>query len=221
MNDCPNADVRDLLPDLLAARLNFDARRLVEAHVAGCAECQAELALLRDMHASLLVRTPALDLSAIVAAIPTHRVPARRSWVSWRTAAAITMVAAGGSSALILSRGVSTIPPDSLAVRPAPVRAAAPPPAPVVASANPLAGATVHVPTARSMKQNVVSPPVELAVQVAGDAHELAMTGGTMTDLSDKELATLLKDIEKMDAMPAMDGESATISPLSPRRSPR
>src|SRR5512140_1830353 len=74
MNDCPNADVRDLLPD----RLDEAARAMVESHLEGCADCRAELALLRDVRASLR-RAPALNVAAIAAAIPAYHAPVRRS----------------------------------------------------------------------------------------------------------------------------------------------
>ena len=36
MNDCPNAEIRDRLPDLLHDRLDPSARAAVTAHVATC-----------------------------------------------------------------------------------------------------------------------------------------------------------------------------------------
>ena len=80
MTECPNANVRDLLPDLVHGRLDAETRVMVEAHLAGCADCAAEQALLRDLRASLR-RTPHLDLAAIAAAVPAYRAPVRRSWV--------------------------------------------------------------------------------------------------------------------------------------------
>jgi hypothetical protein len=47
MNDCPNADIRDQLPDLLHDRLDASARAAVMAHVDACVDCRAELELLR------------------------------------------------------------------------------------------------------------------------------------------------------------------------------
>jgi anti-sigma factor RsiW len=101
MTDCPNGEVRDLLPDLLHDRLAPDVRRDVEAHVRGCDECRAELALLGAMRSSLR-RAPAVDAAAIAAAIPSYRAPSRRSWGGWRAAAAIVVLAAGGTSVAVL-----------------------------------------------------------------------------------------------------------------------
>jgi anti-sigma factor RsiW len=101
MTDCPNGEVRDLLPDLLHDRLPPEVRRDVEAHVRGCEECRAELALLGAMRSSLR-RAPAIDAAAVAAAIPPYRAPARRSWGGWRAAAAIVVLAAGGTSVAVL-----------------------------------------------------------------------------------------------------------------------
>ena len=119
MTECPNANVRDLLPDLVHGRLDAERRVMVEAHLAGCADCAAEHALLRDLRASLR-RTPHLDLAAIAAAVPAYRAPVRRSWVEWRTAAAITVLVAGGSSVALLQRNVAPRM-DTVAVATAPV----------------------------------------------------------------------------------------------------
>ena len=42
MNDCPNAEMRDLLPDLLHERLDASPRAVVSAHVGACEDCRAE-----------------------------------------------------------------------------------------------------------------------------------------------------------------------------------
>ena len=96
MTDCPNAEIRDLLPDLLHGRLDADARALVEAHLRDCADCRQELALLRDLRGA--APSPRVDIQAITAALPVYR--ARRTWASpaWRVAAAILFLAIGGST---------------------------------------------------------------------------------------------------------------------------
>ena len=218
MNDCPNADVRDLLPDLIHGRLDPSTRAMVESHLRGCADCQAELALLRDLHASLR-RAPALDVTAISAAIPAYRAPARRSWVGWRAAAAITLVAAGGSSLLVMRRTISPRP-DSLLVAAAPVSPA--PASPVAAQTAPVSVAPAvpesrSAPVARTPRVAAVTgAPQETAEPARG--RELAMGGGSLTDLSDRELASLLKEIETLDALPSTDVESPSLSPIAPRR---
>src|SRR4051812_36595144 len=174
MTDCPNGDVRDLLPDLLHDRLAPDVRREVEAHVSGCDDCRAELALLGAMR-STLRRAPAVDVAAIAAAIPPYRAPARRSWGGWRAAAAVLLVAGGTSVAVLQSRDGA---------------------APAVADS------TVAVlPTATVAR---IDTPA-----AAPAPRELAVATAVVSDLDDDELATLLADLQTLDAVPSADVENA------------
>lgn len=108
MTDCPNGDIRDLLPDLLHGRLDAAARAAVETHLRTCEDCRDEVELLRSMQGALR-RAPAVDVDAIVAQIPPYRPPARhhstKSWGGWRIAAAITLLAAGGTSVVVARTG--------------------------------------------------------------------------------------------------------------------
>lgn len=107
MTDCPNGDVRDLLPDLLNGRLDAAAREGVEAHLGGCETCRQELDLLRGMRLALR-RAPVVDVDAVIASIPRYRAPVRqlpaRTWGGWRVAAAVTLLVAGGGSLIVARR---------------------------------------------------------------------------------------------------------------------
>lgn len=106
MNDCANADIRDQLPDLLHDHLDRDARAAVEAHLATCDDCRAELEMLRDLRAAAV--TPRVDTARIAAAVTA---PARLrwnagGWSAWRMAAAIAIMVIGGTSiAKVIERG--------------------------------------------------------------------------------------------------------------------
>src|SRR5262249_61542854 len=111
MSDCPNAEVRDLLPDLLHDRLDARTRARVVAHVDGCADCRSELELLRSMRASLDHATTNIDVSRIVAALPTagsvRPLQRRRGWRvlnDWRIAATGTFIVAGGTSLVVMRK---------------------------------------------------------------------------------------------------------------------
>ena len=108
MTDCPNGDIRDLLPDLLHGRLGAAERAEVESHLRECADCRDELQLLRTMR-SALRSAPAVDVGAIVATIPPYRAPAQpgrvHTWSGWRIAAAVTLLAAGGTSVVVARNG--------------------------------------------------------------------------------------------------------------------
>jgi len=107
MIDCPDVEIRELLPEYLNGTLGEARRAAVEAHLASCPECRAELTtirLVREAYGATKVR---VDVPSIVAALPRpSRIravpkPVRRSWVrshAFQLAAAISFVALGGVS---------------------------------------------------------------------------------------------------------------------------
>ena len=70
MRDCENVDLREVLPDFAADRLTGAARAWVVAHIADCADCAAEVELLRVARLAMTRDTPAVDVARIVAALP-------------------------------------------------------------------------------------------------------------------------------------------------------
>ena len=114
MNDCSNVRVREALPDLLHERLEVSTRRRVESHLEGCADCRAELELLRGVRAALLTRSPRVDDQRIARAIVPYRAPGRAfSW--WQVAAAVVLVVGGGTVGLLGRTGVHSGPIDTVA----------------------------------------------------------------------------------------------------------
>jgi hypothetical protein len=200
MIDCPNGEVRDQLPDYLHDRLESSARMWVERHLADCAACRDELALLRDLRGTLQ-RAPRIDVAAVAAAIPAYRPAAQKSWASgWRIAAAITVIAVGGTSIALLRR----------------------PERPTQVAGNTVATPTSHAPAAGPaslppvVKEPVPQPEQKVAraepaakTAPAPRGEELAMAGGTISDLSDGELSDLIGDLDSLDAVPSTDVESA------------
>jgi hypothetical protein len=189
--------MRDLLPDLLHDRLTTADRSRVGAHVAACADCGAELELLRAMRGTLR-RTPAVDVASIVRSLPAYEAPARhRARGGWRAAAAIAAIAVGGTSVAIARHepGASKLPL-------------------VVASADTIR-ATPAVPVAVAPVTATAAPRVRSSAPV----RELAVASA-VSDLSDGELAALLHDIESLDAVPAATADVETTS-LAPAVSPR
>lgn len=199
MIDCPNGDVRDALPDYLNDRLDTARRRQVESHLAGCDACREELALLRALRVTMS-RAPAVDVKAIAAAIPPYHAPARRGWATgWRVAAAIVALAVGGTSIALL-RGRAPVVGEDVT----PYVQAVPTPrreSPTVAIAPPSAVAPAPA----------SAPPRSERIPTVVD-RELAMAGGTITDLSDGELSALVEGIESLDAVPSteVEGEEPT-----------
>jgi len=200
MIDCPNGDVRDMLPDYLHDRLEPSARGLVERHLAGCTACRDELELLRELLGTLR-RAPRVDVASIAASIPPYRAPARKGWaVGWRAAAAIVAIVLGGTSIALWQRSTRS---SLVAGPPSAVVAAAP--APTVAAREP---AIARRPLEQASPSRApISPPP--STTRARDGEELAMGGGTITDLSDGELSALLEDLESLDALPSTEVESS------------
>jgi anti-sigma factor RsiW len=124
MRDCPNATMRDRLPDLLHDRLSTAERAEVRAHVAACPDCRAELALLERIRESAVVRR--VDATRIVAALPAYRSPAwpHRAIRSPQLRVAAAIVALAGAAAVFMGR-MAVDPTSSDPVAQAPVAAPA------------------------------------------------------------------------------------------------
>lgn len=130
MSDCANLDVRELLPDLLHGSLDAARRGVVEQHVARCADCADELGLLQAVRESAVHTAPAVDVAAVVAALPeppraralpqparsARRVGRSRALPAWIGLAAALGIAAVGSWATGIGGFGSTAASDTLAV---------------------------------------------------------------------------------------------------------
>lgn len=130
MIDCPNEEIRDLLPDLANESLESSVRVLVIAHIAECAACAAEIEIIRSTRLLIVNSTPRVNVAAIVSALPhpgslarpgrgvipiqSARSARSRSWgSSWRIAAAATFLAAGLGSYAVLRPGSPEIGEDT------------------------------------------------------------------------------------------------------------
>ena len=186
MRDCPNAKMRDLLPDLLHGRLPSDVRDEVRSHVASCDACQWELELLRRVRDAVPERP--FDASRIVSVLPAYR--ARSPWrrvlqsPQLRIAAAIVVIAGSAAIVATLVRGPTrheTVAGPGLQ-QPSPVARA-----PDVA---PPTGAS----TTMGHGEKTAVAPAALA------------TGESLHDLSDNELRALLDELGDLQAVtPAED----------------
>lgn len=181
MRDCPNVEMRDRLPELLHGRLTAAAAEELSAHLSACATCREELELLRSLRGALAVPAD-VDVDAITAALP--RRPARRvggRWRRWGSVAAVAL-AAGIAAVMILDRSRERAPssdaPDGQA-----------PPSRVVAET---AVRSVPAPTR--------------APHPAAPERELALGAG-LADVDDRELARLISDVERLEAVPVAEPE--------------
>lgn len=190
MVDCPNAEIRDRLPELVHDRLEPGERAEVLAHVGQCAECAAELALLRELR-SALSEVPPVDLSRIVQALPRPMGMERsRRWrIDWRIAAAIAVVVVGGTSTLTLRYrgGDAAHGSTSTASR----------------------DRTLSTTGAGIPDRPMISAAPALS-PTSDRGTELSVAG--LGDLSEGELQSLLSDIGGFDALPSAEPDVMTPS---------
>lgn len=204
MTDCPNTEMRDLLPDLLHERLDTSARAAVMAHVASCAGCRAELTLLREARIALTSDVQLVDVGATSRAVMARtsvpvvhelpRQPRARTWIDWRVAASIALVAVGAASFAAI-RGHQSAP------------------TPVEQSAPTVALDTPKAPVVGTTPAPVASTPTAATAAAA----ELSAAGG-VSDLSDKDLRALLDDLDSIAAEPSADPEPVSVRVSLPGR---
>lgn len=207
MTDCPNAEMRDRLPDVLHERLDASALAAVMGHVGECADCRAELALLREMRVSLSSGIVAVDSVAIARAVVTRTITAPPAaapgwrWSDWRLAAAIALIAIGGASfaAFYATRRPNERRADTAYVADGTRRQA---PSTTPAPAPPAVG----------MPHRVVAAPK------AAPAGAELVAAGDVGDLSDSDLRTLLGDLDTIEAVPPTEPEPVTVRVSLPDR---
>jgi hypothetical protein len=180
MTDCPNGEIRDMLPDLVHARLNAAERDQVKAHVAECADCTAEVALLERIRASA-GRGASVNVGRVVNALPrAGRVGSH--WtrrVGLRIAAGLIVVL-GVASWLQRSRGDEISGSGSQVAVVAPETASTREPTVLPASSESARAIRTRTPV-------VASRPVSLDADLA--------------ELSDSELQSLLRALDSFEAV--------------------
>ena len=190
MTRCANPTIKDLLPDLLHDRLAVARRTEMEAHLSTCAECRADLVILRQVIA--VAAAPRIDVARIASALPRYR--ARSPWqravhsTQFRIAAAIVVLAGGAALvATMMNRDARS----TRIARQVPAR---------VDSA---------------VRVNPVSPEVAVGATTTAPSKprdrnrattELAL-GETLHDLSDAQLRALLNELGTLEAVTPTETE--------------
>ena len=194
MTDCPNAEMRDRLPDLLHERLETSLRAAVMAHVEQCDDCRAEMTLLREARIVLSPEMRAVDVVAISRiVIEKTRKPARRSakrspWTDWRIAASVALLVVGAGSLALVRRNSETRPQVA-----------------VVADTHAVLPNAALPDTAAAAPVTPSNTPVEMAASAELSA------AAPVSDLSEGELRALLRDLDQMDAVPSPEPEQANV----------
>jgi len=201
MNECTNLEMRDALPDLARGTLSGSDLVRAETHLATCAACRAELALVRNAQA-VLSAAPPVDTARIAAAVVRSSsirreataavaqsrqrrasrlgLPSKRAWLAAASIAAV----------IGLSVIASNVTRDPTAAKISPV---------VAQTEQPVAPTPVTVEPTRPV------PP-----RPTGRV-ELVMGGG-VSDLADAELESLLQVIDNVDT--ELDVEPAVLLPV-------
>ena len=211
MGECTNGELRDLLPELANDRLDVESRQRVEAHVAACEECAAELALLRALRPSLL-RAPEVDTQRIAAAVlartrdASSRAPARAGLATrWRIAIAAAALLATAAIGYAANAHRSIGAPEVVAVSPAPEKSpqdtgdtsrSAPRPA-----------------LAPAPQRRVAAAPAHAANPSAATSLASAGVLDNVSDLSDDEVRALTASLDHLSAVPEAD-PSPGVDPL-------
>ena len=193
MNDCVNGDIRDVLPELVNGTLPAGDVARVQEHVNACADCAAEVELLRTARAAMRL-APAMDTARIAAAVQAstaQRLAARRA-----PAARIARIASLSLVAVIGALGVWSLRDSS------PAGPAAPDVPAAVALDAPEGQPTVE--RARTAEDQPARAPVQLAL------------GGDMSQLGDDDLLALLSEVSALEAMPGEEPASLAIEPVLP-----
>ena len=216
MNDCVNAEMRDQLPELLHERLEAGARAVVLAHVESCADCRAELELLRSARAVLLAGAPRVDVNYVVEALPkpsasrtSLRAPRRQRWADWRIAAAVMVLVAGGTSVAVLNHGSNPAPSPAATI-------VTPTVAAVPTAANPAPASSATATDVRESRAPEHAPASTAELATTEGATNEAPTAATdvgarLGDLNAQQLQTLLKDIDRLQPVPVTDPDPVTL----------
>ncbi len=201
MHEITHDEVRDALPDLLHDRLDAGLRQTVEKHLISCAECRAELAVLRMVQAAPSFE-PTMDAAKITALIPPYggviqRKPAVRG-AYWQVSAVLaTVVLVAGS--VVLSRR------ESVSVSPAQNRAQVAASNTNGAAAQPSTGASAGVTRAP------IAPAAVRESVGTSKPQELQLAAG-LEGVSDRGVAQLLRELDKLDPLPSPDPEPLGLS---------
>jgi len=179
MSDCPNVEMREMLPELLHGRLDVAQTARLREHIAVCAECAAELELLERVRRAYSA-APAVDTAAIVRRLPTRHTRGKQSLGLLRLAAAVVFVIAG---AFVLRTVVGGTRGGS-------------------DTAGQLAQQPVDTAPA------VVTDTSSARAPQASSSRVLAMSLSEADDLEAEELETLLGALDRIDAAPVAEPDT-------------
>jgi hypothetical protein len=210
MNECIETEVRDALPDLIHGRLSALDTATLTAHVESCADCRAEMELLRQLRTSAPL-VPRMDVARIVSSLPLPMpadadlvaaaartgTGARRSFI-WKSAFAAALLVVG-SLTFANARHVS-MPGSGGQRAESAARVAGP------AAALPQSVASVQSPS-RAVTESLPSAPVKPARTTSNPG--LSVAG--VQDLTDDQLQALVNGLDNVRGLPSAEPEAVSI----------
>ena len=191
MDDCGNGEIRDLLPELVSGTLPTGEVARVQEHVRVCAECAAEVELLRTARSAMRL-APLMNTARIAEAVQastSQRLAARRIPARVGRIAALSLIVVLGAVGLWSTRDTAVVSDAGGA--------------PAVITA-PAAPAAIAQPATAGEPRPATRAPVQLAL------------GGDMSGLEDDQLVALMQEVAALEAMPGAEAASLAIEPLLP-----
>ncbi len=204
MNDCPDGEMRDLLPGYVHGTLSGAQRAAVAAHLENCEDCRAEVALITSASRAFAVAD--VDVARIVKALPAApRRVVRRTFAghAQRIAAAIAIVAIGAFTVVAL-RGRFQGSTHEVAKTTQPA-----------AAGTELASAPNAQPAPAAVDSPVNTLPPAASAATAALRHPSMSFGGGISDLSDEQLDALMAELDGLDALPSAEPETH-LTPILP-----
>jgi len=195
MSECTRSEIRDRLPDYVNGTLPSRARAEVEAHLASCERCRAEVSLVTAARDMIVRRTPTVNAARISAAVRKAGAPARegarartlahpRPAFAWRAAAAVLILGAAAYAGYAVRGKPAPVPAPIVAVAPAPPTTPIPAPRPKP-STN----------TSTNTNTNTSTPLASL-------------TFGGVDDLTPAQAAAMMQELDH--AAPTLDADPAS-----------
>ncbi len=234
MTDCNNPDILDALPDLINGRLSPLDRATLTEHIAGCATCAADAALLGEVRRAAPL-APGIDVELVVAALPRpsvehslvsnaangtarngaplkpRSVVFRRRQAVWGVVASVAVLAIAGLSVVIGKGGSDGYAAGTRIVAQAtPVNASAGVEVSPAASSQSASSGTSATPGGLPPATSPGRGAVTRENPPSASDAELTLISG-VSELSDADLELLLSEMEKMEGIPADEPDPVTL----------
>ncbi|MGI8619013.1 MAG: zf-HC2 domain-containing protein [Gemmatimonadaceae bacterium] len=188
-----NGDIRDVLPELVSGTLPAADLLRIQDHIRACADCAAEVELLRTARAAMRL-APTMNTARIAAGVQAstaQRLAARRIPARVARMAGVSLIVVLGAIAVWTMRDAPNDAPREITP---------------VATKLPAAGSETSI---------VASVAAVDEPRIAKGPTQLSL-GGDISQLDDDELLALVDELSGLEAMPGEEPASMGIEPVLP-----